>query len=137
MEELKLTSLQAFTSSVLVLRDKIKRGLSKKLFNLRRNAQCLAASHTGQRRKREKGLYQFLVDELIIIRPHTLQVRLDLIIVLAHVRRIPAITARVVVREGGGLALECCVGGTEHSLAHVGDAVDHVPVVVLGDLVTG
>lgn len=90
-----------------------------------------------EKKKKGESLYHFLVDELVIIRPHALQVRLDLIVVLAHMRRIPTITARVVVGEGGGLALECRVGGTKHGLAHVGDAVDHVPVVVLWDLVTG
>lgn len=48
---------------------------------------------------------------------------------------IPAVRSRVVVGKGGGLALEGRVGGAEDGLAHVAEAVDHVPVVVVGDLV--
>lgn len=74
-----------------------------------------------------------LVDELVIISPHALEVLEDLIVVLADVRGVPAVAARVVVGEGGGVALECGVGGAGDGLAHVGDAVDHVPVVVVRD----
>lgn len=74
-----------------------------------------------------------LVDELIIISPHALEVAEDLVVVLAHVGGVPAVGARVVVGEGGGVALECGVGGAGDGLAHVGDAVDHVPVVIVRD----
>lgn len=78
-----------------------------------------------------------LVDQLIVVCAHTLQIVLDLAVVLAHVCRVPAVTAAVVVGEGGGVALERRVGGAHDGLAHVGDAVDHVPVVVVGDGVAG
>lgn len=78
-----------------------------------------------------------LVDKLVIVRPDALEICLDLIVVLAHMRGIPAVTPGVIIRERGSLALECRVGGAQHGLSHVGDAVDHVPMVVLGDLMTG
>lgn len=52
-------------------------------------------------------------------------------------RSIPAVTARVIVREGRGVALERRVGGTHDGLTHVSDAVDHMPVVVVRDRVAG
>lgn len=74
-----------------------------------------------------------LIDQLVIIRPHSLKVTQDLIVVLADVSGIPAVGTGVVVGEGGGVALEGGVGGAGDGLAHVGDAVDHVPVVVVRD----
>lgn len=74
---------------------------------------------------------------MIVIRPHTLQIVQNLAVVLADMRRIPTVTARVIVREGGGVALECRVSGAHDGLAHVGDAVNHVPVVVVWNGVAG
>lgn len=48
---------------------------------------------------------------------------------------VPAIRARVVVRECCGVTLDGCVGGTHDRLSHVAEAVDHVPVVIIWDLV--
>lgn len=78
-----------------------------------------------------------LIDELVIISPHALKVIQDLVIVLADMRGIPAVATGVVIGERGGVALECRVGGARDCLPHVGDAVDHVPVVVVRDGVAG
>lgn len=50
---------------------------------------------------------------------------------------IPAITAAVVIRERRLQSLESHVCATHDSLAHVVEAMDHVPVVVFLKLVTG
>lgn len=78
-----------------------------------------------------------LIDELIIISPHALEVIQDLVIVLADVRRIPAVAAGVIIGERRRVALEGRVGSAGDCLPHVGDAVDHVPVVVVRDGVAG
>lgn len=80
-------------------------------------------------------LLLFSVNQLVVIRPHVFQVLLDGVIVLAHMCGIPPVTARVVVGERGGLSLERGVGRAQNRLAHVRDAMDHVPVVVFGDFV--
>ena len=69
---------------------------------------------------------------LIIIRPNLLQMRLHLRIVAAHMLTIPAITPTVVIGEGRLQALERYISTAHDSLTHVVEAVDHVPVVVLG-----
>ena len=46
--------------------------------------------------------------------------------------RIPPVAPAVVIRERGLQALEAHVGAAHDGLAHVVEAVDHVPVVVLG-----
>lgn len=74
-----------------------------------------------------------LVDQLVIICPNALEVFENLIVVLADVRGIPAVAARVIIGEGSGVALECRVGGAGDRLSHVCDTVDHVPVVVVRD----
>lgn len=52
-------------------------------------------------------------------------------------RRIPAVTSRVVIGKRGGLALERRVSGAQHGLSHVGDTVDHMPVVILWNFMPG
>lgn len=85
------------------------------------------------RARKQTGAVPSLVDQLVIISPHALEVLQDLVVVLADVGGVPAVAARVIVGEGGGVALESSVGGAGDCLAHVGDAVDHVPVVVVWD----
>lgn len=46
---------------------------------------------------------------------------------------VPAVGTAVVVGEGGLVALEGHVGTAQDGLAHVVQAVDHVPVVVVGN----
>lgn len=50
---------------------------------------------------------------------------------------IPAIRATVMVWEGMLQTLKRHVGGTHDGLTHVVEAVDHVPMVIIGYLMAG
>lgn len=71
-----------------------------------------------------------LVDELIVISPDTLQITLDLAVILADVLRIPPIAAAVLVREGRLMSLQGDIGAAHDRLPHIIKAVDHMPVMV-------
>jgi hypothetical protein len=71
-----------------------------------------------------------LKDLLVIIRPNTLQPLPNRIRILAHMLTIPAITATIVIGKRRLQALEGHIGTAHDGLAHVIEAMDHVPVVV-------
>lgn len=51
--------------------------------------------------------------------------------------RVPSVRATVVIREGRLQTLESHIGAAHDGLSEVGEAVNHVPVMVVGDLVAG
>ena len=51
--------------------------------------------------------------------------------------RVPTVGATIVVGEGRLQTFQSHVGAAHDSLPHVVEAVDHVPVVVIGYLVAG
>ena len=75
-----------------------------------------------------------LEDLLIIIRPHLLQMGLDLRVISAYMLAIPPVTSTIVVRKGRLQSLQCQIGRAHNCLPHVVKAVNHMPVVILRQL---
>jgi hypothetical protein len=78
-----------------------------------------------------------LEDLLIIVRPHTLQAFPDLRVVLANMLAVPSITTSVVIRERSLQPLKTHIRTAHDGLTHVVEAVNHVPMVILFELVAG
>ena len=76
-----------------------------------------------------------LKDLLIIIRPHTLQMLPNRPRILAHMLTIPAITAAIMIRKRRFQPFQTHIRAAHDGLAHVVEAVNHVPVVVFFELV--
>lgn len=71
-------------------------------------------------------------DLLIIVRPDTLKVFPDLVVVAADMLAVPSIRTPIVIGESGLETFKRHVCRTHYGLPHVVEAVDHVPVVIVG-----